>query len=116
MHSRPFLQGAAAAVGLLLLTAVQAQPAPVPRPNDPLDAKALVPSAAYRSAFTGYRAGGETPPASWKQANDTVTRIGGWRVYAREAGAAQAPASAPTQGAPALGPARPEGRGHDGKH
>jgi hypothetical protein len=43
----------------------------------------------YRSAFDGYQPDRETEATNWKQANDTVHTIGGWRSYARES----APAS-----------------------
>ena len=61
-----------------------ANPAPTVRP-DPLDAKASVPALSYRSSFSRYRGLGEDKPVSWREANDAVARIGGWRVYAREA-------------------------------
>ena len=61
-----------------------ANPAPTVRP-DPLDAKASVPALSYRSSFSRYRGLGEDKPLSWREANDAVARIGGWRVYAREA-------------------------------
>jgi hypothetical protein len=64
-------------------------PSPVP---DPLDARAEVPLAAHRSVFAAYRAVREVQAGNWKEANDRVARIGGWRAYAREA--AQ-PASTP---------------------
>ena len=53
-----------------------------------------------RSAFDGYRPFGEQPVAPWRQANDTVRDVGGWRAYAREA-QAQAPAPAPVPASPA---------------
>jgi hypothetical protein len=58
---------------------------------DPLDARAAVPPAAYRSALAGYRNAASTPASAigWKQANDEVARIGGWRAYAREAAASE---------------------------
>jgi hypothetical protein len=61
---------------------------------DPLDARAAVPPATHRSALAGYRSAASTPATTigWKQANDEVARIGGWRAYAREA-AASAPAA-----------------------
>ena len=62
---------------------------------DPLNAQAEVPPAVYPSAFAGYRAVGDAQVGAWKEANDTVTRIGGWRAYAREA-----TAPAPTVVAP----------------
>ena len=58
--------------------------APATRP-DPLDAKASVPALSYRSSFARYRAISDDKPLSWREANDAVARIGGWRVYAREA-------------------------------
>ncbi|MFT3778931.1 MAG: hypothetical protein QM772_11770 [Ottowia sp.] len=62
-------------------------------PAAPASAPAAAPPA-ERSAFEGYRAYAEPPATGWRQANDTVGRIGGWRAYAREAQAAQ-PESAP---------------------
>lgn len=46
----------------------------------------------YRSTFEGYRAFADEKVGSWRDANDTVGRIGGWRAYAKEA---RQPASAP---------------------
>lgn len=40
---------------------------------------------AYRSAFEGYQAYSDEKMTDWKQANDTVGKIGGWRAYAKEA-------------------------------
>lgn len=80
--------------------AAQTRPAPPPLRDgaDPLDAKAAVASPAYRSAFVGYRATADEPkPLSWREANDLVLRIGGWRAYQREPlpGAASAPRATP---------------------
>ena len=61
-----------------------AGPGPAARP-DPLDAKANVPALSYRSPFLRYRGLSDDKPVSWREANDAVARIGGWRVYAREA-------------------------------
>lgn len=61
-----------------------AGPAPAARP-DPLDAKASVPRLTYSSPFSRFRGLGDDKPVSWREANDAVARIGGWRVYAREA-------------------------------
>jgi hypothetical protein len=41
----------------------------------------------YRSAFDGYRRFTDEPVKSWKEANDNVGRIGGWKTYAKEAAA-----------------------------
>jgi hypothetical protein len=92
------LQGAAlvllACVALALLgvpAPAFAQPAPA---ADPLNAKASVPPTVYRPAFTSYRRLSEVPAVSWREANDAVARIGGWRVYAREAAQPEPPAGA----------------------
>ena len=73
---------------------------------DPLDAKAPVPAATYKSPLTGYRRLGEDRRVDWKEANETVNRIGGWRAYAREAQQPDAAASAPAASTP---PARASG-------
>lgn len=83
-----------AALSLAALAQAHAQPArPAPEPLDP---KAAVPPVQHRSAMNGYRPLAEAPVGSWKEANERVNRIGGWRAYARESAApAAAPASAP---------------------
>ena len=73
-----------AALFVAALTA-QAEPPFRPAKPDPLDPKASVPTLTYESAFAPYRRLGDEKPLSWREANDTVARIGGWRVYAREA-------------------------------
>ena len=83
-------------VALLAIVAAAADaqtPAP-PRTADPANPQAQVPPALHTSAFAGYRRHADTAPLAWKQANDTVTRIGGWRAYAREAAAPAASAPA----------------------
>lgn len=40
--------------------------------------------ATHRSAFDGYRRFDDQKVQSWREANDQVGRIGGWRAYARE--------------------------------
>ena len=56
-----------------------------PKP-DPLDPGAPGPALAYASSLKLDQRVASEGPTSWREANDTVTRIGGWRVYAREAG------------------------------
>lgn len=75
-------------------------PAPAARP-DPLDAKAGVPALSYRSSFSRYRSLSDDKPVSWREANDAVARIGGWRAYAREA---QQPESTPPATDAAIAP------------
>lgn len=69
-----------------------------PARADPLDAQAAVPASIYRSALALPPATERAKAPSWRQANDEVARIGGWRAYAREA---QQPDPAPQSGAPA---------------
>ncbi|VCU72477.1 hypothetical protein PIGHUM_04576 [Pigmentiphaga humi] len=80
-----------------------AAPTALPRPpavrcaaegSDPLDTATPVPRLRYESAFAAYRRLGEPTVASWREANDEVGRIGGWRAYARET--AQAAPSFPS--------------------
>jgi hypothetical protein len=40
---------------------------------------------AYRSSLADYKRDRDPDLASWREANDAVGRIGGWRAYAREA-------------------------------
>ena len=85
-------------------TAASARPAPA----DPLDATAAVPAPRYTSAFARFQSGDADKPVSWREANDTVTRIGGWRAYAREA---QQPEAAPAVAKPAKALPMPAGHG-----
>ncbi|WP_129449986.1 hypothetical protein [Methylibium sp. Pch-M] len=64
-----------------------------PRP-DPLNPSVAVPAAVYSSAFADYRRQDDITLRPWKDANDAVGRIGGWRAYAREAQQAPRPAPA----------------------
>ena len=113
-----FLVSASAALLTLLLGPAQpvfaqptpAQPASAPGRADPLDAQAVVPTVRFNSAFAPYRRMGETPVGSWREANDTVTQIGGWRAYAREANTPPAPAANAASGAVPKAP--PPGHGH----
>ena len=77
----------------------------------PRTAKAPDARAAYRSAFEGYRGYGDEKPVPWREANDTVGRIGGWRAYAREAQGAAPPEGAASQPGAASAPATKDGHG-----
>lgn len=90
----------AATLGATGANAVLAVPAAdaVPARADPLDPRAPTTAPAHRSPLQSYRRLPEVPPpegARWREGNETVNRIGGWRAYAREATAAAAAASAP---------------------
>lgn len=115
---------AAPAAWLLALSAAaltaHAQPAARAARPDPLDPKASIPTLSYQSSLSQYRRVDDGKPISWRDANDTVTRIGGWRVYAREAQQPDAAASAPARTAnPASAPksdemVKPMPAGHGG--
>lgn len=85
---------------LLWVTAAQAQTAPTaPAPTQ----KAPVTQAtapAFQSAFEGYKPYTDEKILNWKEANDVVGRIGGWRAYAKEAAQA-APDAQAEHGKPA---------------
>jgi hypothetical protein len=111
LHAVPAVLLATALVASL--TAAQAQPTAKAARPDPLDPKASVTTLRYESSFARYRPLGEEKPVSWRDANDTVTQIGGWRVYAREAqqpdpapipAPVSAPAVKPTDTPPAAKP------------
>ena len=80
----------AAAIGPVALSATP----------DPAIEKSVVPPVIYRSPFHDYRGLGEDKLIPWKQANDEVGRIGGWRVYAREARDPAIPATSSPQATP----------------
>lgn len=86
--TRLLLTAAALAIGLPLA----AQPAAAP------PTAAAVP---YRSAFEGYRAFRPVEVQNWRQSNDTVREVGGWRAYAREIQGATQDGAGPKPGAPA---------------
>ena len=81
-----------AAITLAAGAAAQSTAPPV-QASDPANPQAAVPRAVHSSAFAGYRRQAEPTPIAWREANDTVTRIGGWRAYAREAAEPSAPAA-----------------------
>lgn len=90
-----FPLAAAWAAMLLSIVSTAAAQTPPARP-DPLDPRADVPRADYRSPLAAYRRAGDVEVGSWREVNDTVTRIGGWRAYAREASRPEPASSAPT--------------------
>lgn len=121
-----FLQIACAA-GLLAAAGVAVAQTPTAGPArpDPLDPNAPVPALNVPSSLSSYRTWGETQPLSWQQANDNVSRIGGWRAYLRQA---QTPDAEPQAVQPAARPAdattppvapataQPPAAGHSGHH
>lgn len=76
--------------------------------DDPTDATLPVPLVRYQSPFADYRPLGEDQSKPWKDANDTVRAIGGWRTYAREAAeSAKTQAGRNNPAAPAGSPVLP---------
>ena len=65
---------------------------------DPALADSPTPSTQYKSPFKDYRPLGDDKRTPWRDANDEVGKIGGWRVYSRESQEAVkgAPEAAPT--------------------
>lgn len=123
LHHLP-ARGLAFAASLLAFN-VAAQAPAAPAPASAASAPQSTP--AYHSALEGYQPFTDEKLRSWKQANDTVGKIGGWRVYAKEAAGAptepgdatdrdaKAPASpaAPQPAQPAAGAVKPPaGHGH----
>jgi hypothetical protein len=79
----PVKHAIALSAAVLFCTTVAAQTTVRP---DPLNANAAVPALTYQSSFANYRRmSEESKQLSWREANDAAARIGGWRVYAREA-------------------------------
>lgn len=109
MVPTPMRRRSPCALPSLLLTMLLAAQAQAQSPSarlDPLDAKAQVPLLRYESSFAQFRRIGDDKPVTWREANDAVARIGGWRVYAREAQQPD-PAVADKPGVPAPTPAQP---------
>jgi hypothetical protein len=85
-----------APLAALALWPAAALPQATPSRPDPLDAKVAIAPLVHRSSLAGYRRfDAESPPQAWREANEAVERIGGWRAYAREANAPEPAASAP---------------------
>ena len=111
--------GVAAATMIANAEAQQAQPGAAPPTvvRDPGDPRAAVPPVEYRSAFSRYRPNVEAEVGSWREKNDEVRRIGGWRVYGREAIADSNAAERPSGDAKAardLAPKPAHGHQHPG--
>ncbi|MNF81231.1 hypothetical protein D3C84_634940 [compost metagenome] len=64
---------------------------------DPLDAEAATPALDYQSPLSAYQGLADEPPQDWREANELVGRIGGWRTYAQEPWEQPAAADAPNE-------------------
>lgn len=86
------------------------------RPDTAAAKKMDTPAVPYASAFNGYRKFEDQPVASWREANDLVHQLGGWKAFAGgkvpDAPAAAAAAGEPFKTSPPPGP--PAGGGHAG--
>jgi len=69
----------------LWVTAAHAQMNPVAPPMMGKAQATKVTPAGFQSAFEGYKPYTDEKTGNWLEANDTVAKIGGWRVYAKEA-------------------------------
>lgn len=83
---------------------------------DPADPKVSVPPVIYVSPLRQYQPLGDEQVTSWKAANELVEKIGGWRVYSKEA---QEPAPGAGQPARTVQPSAPQTKppaqgGHSG--
>lgn len=75
----------------LWITVANAQ---APAPPAPAATATEAAPAKFRSAFEGYQPYTDEKTVNWKEANDSVGRIGGWREYAKEAREPSAPDAA----------------------
>ena len=107
-HVPAMLAFSALMAGFLWTTQARAQAAAA-APPAPSVAAANTPPFAYRSALEGYQPHTDEKIANWKDANNTASRIGGWRAYAKEAAEkVESPALDTTpKAAPIAAPAKP---------
>lgn len=78
MSSRISFALAIASMAAIPVAQGQARPAPDSPAGKPIDA----PAVAYESAFKGYRRLEDQPVASWRDANNLVHQLGGWKAFA----------------------------------
>ena len=95
------LRFAAALLSSISLHAwAQTGPAAAGSRADPSDAGVPVARAVHQSSFAAYRGFADQEVKDWRESNDNVGRIGGWRAYARESLVAQPAAKKPAAPAP----------------
>lgn len=93
---------------LLLALPLPAPGGPGPEPGG--TGESAVPPLGFESVFDAYQPYRHQPAAPWRQSNERVGEIGGWRTYAREAAAPAGPGSV----APAEPAVTEEDRHHGG--
>ncbi len=100
IQSRFFRPGSLPVLSIVLLAGAAAAQAPE---QPPQAASPVV--LEYTSTLSGYKPYADQAVQSWREANDEVGRIGGWRAYAREMQAGEAPKDGSS--APAGQPGQP---------
>lgn len=104
-----------AIASMAVIPVAQGQARPTPdSPAGQVDA----PAVPYESAFKGYRKLEDQPVASWRDANDLVHRLGGWKAFAGgkvpgDPESPSKPAQSPDKAQPAQSPPAAAG-GHAG--
>lgn len=76
-----------AAVLLVAASTLFAQTGAPAGPSEPAPEQQGSAPAPFRSALDGYRPFSDEKQIPWKEANETVRQVGGWRAYAKEAAA-----------------------------
>ena len=79
---KPTFQKPKQSVVILAWVGILACPLTAANPNDAMVSKPVL---VYRSVFTDYKMMTDEPIANWREINDSVGRIGGWRAYLKEA-------------------------------
>ncbi|HKO89229.1 MAG TPA: hypothetical protein VJU83_12035 [Burkholderiales bacterium] len=102
---RRTLAALSAAIGLVVVSAAIAQAPPDERPSNSGSLSVFIRGESapttYQSAFQAYRPFKEDQ-VGWREANEEVDRIGGWKAYAKEASqSGDAPATDNKKTAPA---------------
>lgn len=105
---KPLAVLAAALASFIAQAQAPAQPAEARRTTDRPPAEQTAP---FQSTLRNYRSFADELVAAWREANDTVLRVGGWQAYGRESREAlRVPAP------PALRPTAPVPGAHDAHH
>lgn len=108
MFQRMLARWLAISSSLLTLAAIAQIPPTPPRAGASAPvARTQAAPGEYRSAFEGYQPYSDEKMVSWKEANDTVGKIGGWRAYAKEAAEGQGPQGHAGHAAPAASAPKP---------
>ena len=91
-----------AATGLFAPICLFAQIAPDKVPNAVANPPAL--TAPATSDFANYKAYADAPVLPWRESNDRVRQVGGWKAYALQAQSDEVPGAASPTPAPTASP------------